>query len=397
MVSGASDNDPTNVGTAVAVGAQTGYQLSWVALLVAPLLAVVLTIAAHVGTVARDDLQTLTVKRYGRRMGAVLLVSVVVVNVVTIAADLQAGAAGIGLLAGVDSRWLVVPVGVGLVGLLLVGKYDEVVAVLRYLLLGFLAFGAAAVLAHPDWSRLLRSSLLPTVSLRPGAADGLALLGTTLTGYVYMWETVSRGVEEPPDDSPNNAGLARARIGAVVGAVFTALILWFMLVASAETLGQHHESVTSARDAARALGPLAGSLATDLFALGLVTSAVVALPVLMVTTAYVVGAQFDWRRGLSEQVGRARGFYGALAASIGLGLAVTLAKISVIGMLVAASVIGGLGTPFGLVLLVRLARDSTVMGAQPISRRLAIAGWTVAVVVGGAGLVFLIGAVLDTF
>ena len=93
MLSGASDNHPTNVGTAAAVGAQTGYQLSWVALLVAPLLAVVLTIAAHVGAVARNDLQTLTVKRYGRRVGAILLVvSVVAVNVVTIAADLQAGA-----------------------------------------------------------------------------------------------------------------------------------------------------------------------------------------------------------------------------------------------------------------------------------------------------------------
>ena len=118
LVSAASDNDPTNVGTAVAVGAQTGYQLSWVALLVAPLLGVVLTIAAQVGAVARDDLQSLTVKRHGRGVAAVLLLSVVAVNLVTIAADLQAGAAGIGLLAGINSRWLVVPLGAALAGLL---------------------------------------------------------------------------------------------------------------------------------------------------------------------------------------------------------------------------------------------------------------------------------------
>jgi Mn2+/Fe2+ NRAMP family transporter len=398
VLSAASDNDPTNVGTAVAVGAQTAYQLSWVALLVAPLLGVVLTIAAHVGAVARSDLQTLTVKRYGQRVGAVLLVSVVLVNVVTIAADLQAGAAGIGLLAGVDPRWLVVPLGLALLGLLVVGRYDEVVAVLRYVLLGFLAFGVAAVLARPDWSHLLRASLVPTLSLnRDEVGGGLALLGTTLTSYVYVWETVSRGSEEPHDDRPDNRALARARIGAVVGAVFTAVILWFMLVASAATLGQHHETVSSAQDAAQALGPLAGSTATDLFAFGLVISAVVALPVLMATTAYVVGAQFDWRRGLSERVGGARRFYLALAASIALGLATSLAKISVIGMLVAASVVGGLGTPFGLVLLVRLARDPTVMGAQPISGRLAIAGWTVAVVVGGFGLLFVVGAALGKF
>jgi Mn2+/Fe2+ NRAMP family transporter len=120
LVSGASDNDPTNVGTAAAVGAATGYQLAWLALLVAPLLGVVQIIAAHVGSVAGGDLQTLTAKRYGRGVAAVLLVSVLVVNVVTLVADLQAGAVGIGLLAGVDSRWLVAPLGLALVGLLLV-------------------------------------------------------------------------------------------------------------------------------------------------------------------------------------------------------------------------------------------------------------------------------------
>ncbi|MGO8873456.1 MAG: NRAMP family divalent metal transporter [Acidimicrobiales bacterium] len=391
LISGASDNDPTNVGTASAVGAATGYQLAWLALLVAPLLGVVQTIAAQVGSAACNDLQTLTLRRYGRSVAAILLVSVVVVNVVTIAADLQAGAAGIGPLGGVDSRWLVVPLGLTLVGLLLLGKYDEVVGVLRYLLLGFLAFGVAAFLAHPDWSLLLRSSLVPTLSLhRDVAAGGLALLGTTLTSYVYVWETIGRGVEEAPDANTEVRVLARARIGAVIGAAFTAAILWFMLVASAATLGQHHQTVTSAQQAAQALRPLAGSLAADLFASGLVVSAVVALPVLMATTAYVVGAQFDWRRGLSETVSHARGFYGILTASIGLAFVVTLAKISVISMLVAASVIGGFGTPIGLVILVLLARDQTVMGAQPISRRLAIAGWAVAVVVGGFGLLVVI-------
>ena len=339
-VIGASDNDPTNVGTAVGVGATTGYQLAWLALLVAPLLGVVQTIAAQVGSVARNDLQTLTLKRYGRGVAAILLVSVVVVNVVTIVADLQAGAAGIGILAGVDSRWLVVPLGLALVGLLLIGKYDEVVGLLRYLLVGFLAFGAAAFLAHPDWARLLRSSLVPTLSLRRQVvAGGLALLGTTLTSYVYVWETIGRGVEEPPDATTELWKLVRARIGAVIGAVFTAATLWFMLVASAATLGQHHQAVASAQDAARALRPLAGSLAADLFAFGLIISAVVALPVLMATTAYVVGAQFDWRRGLSERVSHARGFYGVLTASLmsAFAVAVTLANVSVIGMLVAAS------------------------------------------------------------
>jgi Mn2+/Fe2+ NRAMP family transporter len=380
------------------VGAQTGYQLSWVALLTAPLLGVVLAIAAQVGIVARTDLQSLVLKRYGKKASALLLVSVILVNLVTIAADLQAGAAGIGILAGVGSRWIIAPLGLALVGLQVIGKYDAVVAVLRYLLIGFLAFGAAAILAKPDWFQVLKGSFRPITTLRPDELAGaLALLGTTLTAYVYVWETITRGIEEPADGGPADGILARARLGAAVGAIFTAVILWFMLVASAATLGQHHESVATAQDAASALRPLAGPAASGLFAAGLVVSAVVALPVLMATTAHVVGAEFGWRRGLSQKVRYARGFYGILAASIALGVAADLAGVPLIDMLVAASVIGGLGTPVGIVLLTGLARDRRVMGDRRISSRLAVAGWMVAAIVAVLGVLYIVGAVRGQF
>jgi Mn2+/Fe2+ NRAMP family transporter len=397
-VAAGSDNDPTNIGTAAVVGGQTAYQLSWVAILVAPILGIVQTIAAHLGVVAGADLQTLALKRYGRRVAGALMVSVIVVNVVTIAADLQAGAAGIGLLAGISYRWIVLPLGLALTGLLLAGKYDEVLAVLRYLLLGFLAFVASAVLAHPDWILLLKDSLMPVLPPRPGQLSGaLALLGTTLTSYVYVWETIERGVEDPPDDSSLKHRMNRARAGTITGAVFTAAILWSMLVTSAATLGRHHLTPATPQQAAGELRPLAGSLTTGLFAAGLITSAVVALPVLMATTAYVAGAQFNWRRGLSEGISCARRFYAVLGASIGLAVAVGMAGIPVLGMLFAASLIGGIATPVGLVILIRLARDPEVMGQYPISLRLAAAGWAVAVGVGGLGLLSITGAVTGKF
>jgi Mn2+/Fe2+ NRAMP family transporter len=138
-------------------------------------------------------------------------------------------------------------------------------------------------------------------------------------------------------------------------------------------------------------------MAADLFAMGLIVSAVVALPIIMSTTAYVVGAQFDWRRGLSEPVKHAKNFYLVLTASIGLSFAVTLGGVSVISMLVSASVIAAFGTPVGLVVLVLLARDQRVMGSQIISGRLAVAGWTVAGIVAGFGLLLVIGTVLAKF
>jgi Mn2+/Fe2+ NRAMP family transporter len=391
MVAAGSDNDPTNVGAAVFAGARTGYALSWVAVLVAPLLGVVQVIAAHVGVMARDDLQSLTVRRYGRGVGAVLLVSVVAVNVVTIAADLQAGAAGIALLAGIDPGWVVLPLALVLAGLLLIGRYNEVVAVVRYLLLGFAAFAAAAILARPDWPHLARAMLAPALPLnRVALTAGLALLGTTLTSYVYVWETIERGFEEPAAaPGPCGERLAHARVGAVASAVFTAAVLWFILVASAATLGRHHQVAESAQDAARALRPLAGRLATDLFAAGLITSAVVALPVLLASTAYVICAQFGWRRGLSEAPHRAAAFYAVLGASAGLAAAVALAGVPVLGMLVVASVAGGLASPVGMLILVLLARDRQIMNGRPISGTLAAAGWAAAFIVGGLGVLLI--------
>jgi Mn2+/Fe2+ NRAMP family transporter len=170
-----------------------------------------------------------------------------------------------------------------------------------------------------------------------------------------------------------------------------------MLVAAAATLGQQHHTIASAQDAARALRPLAGPAAADLFAVGLATSALVALPVLIATTGYMVGTYLDWRRGLSEPIGRARGFYATVVASIGLALAVSLAGIPVVDMLVAASVIGGLATPVGLLLLVRLARDPQVMGTQRISRHLAIAGWAVIIIIIGLGLLAILSAAAHAF
>jgi Mn2+/Fe2+ NRAMP family transporter len=115
------------------------------------------------------------------------------------------------------------------------------------------------------------------------------------------------------------------------------------------------------------------------------------------SSAYVVGAQFNWRRGLSEGISRAHRFYGVLGASIGLAVAVAMAGISVLGMLIAASLIAGFATPIGLVVLVRLARDSEVMGDHPITARLAAAGWAVAVIVGGLGVLYAVGAAAAKF
>jgi Mn2+/Fe2+ NRAMP family transporter len=389
VVAGASDNDPTTVGAVSVVGATTGYTLSWLALLVFPMLAVVQVVATQVGAVTGADLVGLATKRYGRRWAVLLLASVLVVNVLTIAADLEAGAAALGLLTRMDWRWFVLPLGALLVGLMFAGTYHRVVVVLRYLLVGFVAYAASAVLAHPHWGAVLRATLVPSFSLeRPVVTGAVAMLGTTLTSYVYLWQTISQA-EESADRRSTPEALARAREDAVVGACFLVVTFWFILIASGATLGASHAPIATAEDAARALRPLAGPAAGTFFAVGLLGSALIALPVLAATTAYAVGSHFDWRRGLSAPIGEAKRFYLVLFSAVLLGAVLAVAGVSPIGILMAASIAGAFGTPVSLAFLLRLAQDPEVMGAQAVSHRLALAGWLVAAVITIFGLALL--------
>jgi len=159
--------------------------------------------------------------------------------------------------------------------------------------------------------------------------------------------------------------------------VFAVAIIWFILVATGATLGVHHETVQTSQDAARALAPLAGSAASTVFGIGLLASALIAVPVLMSTAAYVVGAEFGWRRGLSEPVSRAPRFYAALAVTSTAAVVVTLVHVSAIQLLFYASIAGGIGTPVALGCLLVLARDRTVMRGHPIGLALGTAGWVV--------------------
>ncbi|MEA2502075.1 MAG: hypothetical protein QOD01_2186, partial [Actinomycetota bacterium] len=199
LIAGASDVDPTTVATMAVIGATTVYGLSWLAILVFPILAVIQAISSRIGVVTHEDLQYLVKRRFGRASQLLLLGSILVVTVITIAADLEAGAAALGLLTHLSSRLFVIPLAVLILGLLFVGSYDEFQGVLRYVLLLLLAYVAAAVLAHPNWSMVLRHTVLPTFKLNKDyIAGALALLGTTLTSYVYVWQTIEEAEDKRP-------------------------------------------------------------------------------------------------------------------------------------------------------------------------------------------------------
>jgi Mn2+/Fe2+ NRAMP family transporter len=261
--------------------------------------------------------------------------------------------------------------------------------VLRYVALLFFTYVGAAFLAHPDWGAVLRGSFTPHFDLHPATVSGaLALLGTTLTAYAYVWETI-----EQSEEKPKLRHLGLVQVDAVLGIVVAGVTFWFILVATGATLGVHHKTVQTAQDAAQALAPIAGPFAQVIFALGLLGSSLVAIPVIAGTSAYVAAEMFGWRRSLDASFGGARAFYLTLSGCTLVAIVVGLAGVQPITLLFYSGIAGGIATPLTMALMLLVGRNRKVMHHARISGWLALAGWGVTAVVGGATAIYLVQTV----
>ena len=385
LVAGASDADPTTVASLAVVAAATGYVLSWLVVLLLPMIAVVQSIAATIGTVSPTSIQGAIRRHYGLTWALLALVAVLAVNLMTLTADLEAGAESMKLLTGISRAYFVLPFAGGVAWLLVSRSYLHVERFLSFLPFIFICYGVSAVLAKPDWSALAHSLVVPKFYFTdPVATGALALLGTTLTSYVYYWESI-----EVSERGTLPSELRSMKADAAWGALAPAVCFFFILVATAATLGKSHTPVQTATDAAAALKPLAGGSATALFAIGLLASAVIAVPVLAGTSAYVVTQTFGWRGSLDAPFRQARIFYGVLLGSLAIAAAFAFAGFSPIALLYWASVAGGLATPLTLWFLVSIAQNRAVMGENRITGWLAYSGWTVTFIVTAACVAFL--------
>ena len=386
IVAGASDNDPTTVATLAVIGSTTTYELGWLTLLVIPMLAVIQAIAAQVGAVSKKGLEDCVRTNYGRGWALAALAALLVVNILTLAADLEGGGAALALLTHVQYQWWLLPLAALTVIVLVFGKFDSIQRVLRYVALLFLTYVGAAILAHPDWHAVLAASFIPHFSFRPEIVAGtLALLGTTLTAYAYVWETIEVSEEKPPLKA-----LGLVQVDAALGIVVAGLTFWLILVATGATLGVHHQHVDTAEQAAQALAPVAGKYASLVFGVGLLGSALVAIPVIAGTCAYVAAEMFGWRHSLDEKFDRARAFYLTLIGCVAVSAAIGFAGVKPITLLFYSGIAGGVATPFTMVLMLLVARNRNVMHGRRIAPGLAVAGWCVCAIVGAATLTYLV-------
>lgn len=382
IITGGADNDPAGVTTYSVVGAQNGYSQNWLLLISIPLLIVIQQMCARIGSVTKTDLASAIRIHYGRKIatGAVLLA--VIANVGTIGADLVMMASVLELITGAKYIYFVVPLAALMAYVTIFLDYTTFSRYLLWLVAVFAAYIVAAVLAHPDWPQVLEQTVLPHI--HPNATyflGAVGLLGTTITPYLFFWQT-SGEIEE----RRGVQGITRSNLDIAAGMIWSNVTAFFIVVVCGAVLYTHGTDIHTAADAARGLEPLVGSSAKYLFSIGILGAGLLAIPVLAASTAYSVGGLFGWRRSLTRHVNNAPHFYLVLGIAILVGVQLAISGVDPIQALFYSQVLDGLIAPLLVVLLLLLTSSRVVMGDFVNGARTRYIGWAAVVVLVAADL-----------
>ncbi|HEX7497572.1 MAG TPA: divalent metal cation transporter, partial [Candidatus Limnocylindrales bacterium] len=348
LITGASDDDPSGIGTYVQAGAQYGFVTLWTTLAMLPMQTAVQYICAKIGLVTGKGLAGVLREHYPRALYPAVI-ALVVANTLNAGADIGAIAAAINLLVPIPAWVFIVPVSLGIIGLQVFGSYRMIEKVFMWLALALLAYIGAALFARPDIVKVLAGTLVPTIRLDPAYIGIIvALLGTTISPYLFFWQA-SQEVEEQISlgrrqlrqrQGASRSELKYAMWDTVAGMVFSEVVAYFIILAAGATLfAAGKTDVASATDAAAALRPLAGDAAALLLAIGLIGAGVLAVPVLTGSAAYGVAEAFGWRSGLDRQFKGAPQFYLVIVAATLVGMAINFLGINPITALVLTAVL----------------------------------------------------------
>jgi NRAMP (natural resistance-associated macrophage protein)-like metal ion transporter len=389
LITGAADDDPSGISTYSVVGAAFGYLPLWTALLSFPLMTAVQYMCARLGLVTGRGLAGVIRRRYSPWVlwGACALL--IVANIINIAADLGGMAEATTMVTHAPAALMVPVYGAIIVSMLMWWSYRAIARVFKWLTLVLLAYVLTAFVAGVDWRLALLATLVPRVEWsRPFFSALVAILGTTISPYLFFWQAAQEVEEERAmgRDLAHRRGATRAELEACRTDVITGMfasnaIMFFIIVTTAATLHAHGKtSIGTAREAADALRPLAGAGAYWLFTLGLIGTGILAVPVLAGSCAYAIAEAAAWRGSLDRRPRQAKKFYLVLAVAMALGIALNYAGFDAIKMLFTTAVINGVLAPPLILIVLLLTRDRTVMGDMVNSPVLGFLGWATFVV-----------------
>ena len=386
LITGASDDDPSGIGTYSQAGAQLGFGIGWTMLMTYPLMAAIQEISARLGRTTGHGIAGNLCRHYPNWLLQVIVTPLFLANAINIGADLSAMADATKLLIGGRSFLYVVGYGTACVVGIVFTNYDRYVMVLKWMTLSLFAYVAALFAAHVHWGEALSGLLVPRITWSADFFTTLvAILGTTISPYLFFWQA-SQEAEDVKTSrqrkalvhAPRQARNAFERIHAdtLVGMAFSNLIAIAIIVTTAATLNKAGvTNVQTSAQAAEALKPVAGEFAFILFGLGIVGTGLLAIPVLAGSAAYAIGEACKWPIGLSRQPSKAAGFYATLTAAAVLGVAITLSPIDPIKALYWTAVINGVVAVPVMTVMMLMTAQPRIMGKFTISGWLRALGW----------------------
>jgi NRAMP (natural resistance-associated macrophage protein)-like metal ion transporter len=399
IVTGAANDDPCAIGTYAKAGASLGFSTLWLVPVMFPMMSAAVYLCSKIGMVSGMGIAGVIRNYYSRRLLYPLVGALLLANIIGAGADIGAIAAALRLLLPVPAGLALVGVTVFVLALQTWGSYELLQRIFKWLALALFCYLGAAILAKPDFTEVLRGTLVPRLHF---SADYLAILvaivGTGLSPYVFFWQA-SQEVEEEvaigrhhvwQRRGTSNEELRYASHDIEVGMLFGALIMYFIMLCTGATLFQAgHTSVDSAYDAAQALRPLAGNAASLFFAIGIIGVGLLAVPVLTTGPAYALAESFDWKHSLGHKPEHAKEFYSVIVFATLVAMGLNFIGINPLTALFWAGIIEGLLAPPLLLVIMLITNNRQIMGRHVNSRPLNVLGWITTGVTSAAALVLI--------
>lgn len=387
LITGASDDDPSGIGTYSQAGAQFGYSVGWIMFLTYPLMVGIQEISARIGRTTGHGISGNLCRHYPNWLLQTIVGLMFVANTINIGADLSAMADAARLLFGGSAPIYVIAFTALCVSGIIFINYYRYVFVLKWLTLSLFTYVGAVFVMHVDWGAALLGLFVPHLNWSSEYFTTLvAIFGTTISPYLFFWQASQEAEDvhfnkerKPLTKAPRQAfdAFSRIRADTFMGMAFSNIIALAIIISTASAL--HKAGVTSIENssqAAEALRPIAGPFAFVLFTLGIVGTGLLAIPVLAGSAAYAVGEARRWTVGLARQPKRAVAFYSVLTAAALIGAGITLSPIDPIKALYWSAVINGVVAPPIMIVMMLMTANRRVMGQFVIRSWLRYLGWT---------------------
>ena len=386
LITGASDDDPSGIGTYSQVGAQFGYGMSWVMLFSYPLMCAIQEISARIGRVTGSGIAGNIRRHYSAWLLYPIVTLLLVANTINLGADLGAMGDVVRMLIGGPPHLYVIFFGVFCVLLQTYVQYARYVSILKWSTLSLLAYVGTALIVDVHWGEVARNTLIPSLSFSGDYITAIvAVMGTTISPYLFFWQSSQESEDQRVDPKAHAlvsapaqapAALKRIRLDTYFGMGVSNVIALFIIITTAATLNAGGiTDIQTSTQAAEALRPLAGPFAFVLFALGIIGTGLLAIPVLAGSAAYAVGEARRWPTGLARQPLEAKAFYATLAVATAIGVGMNFMAIDPIKALFWSAVINGIAAAPVMVVVMIMAKQTRVMGRFAIPPGLVAVGW----------------------